>query len=152
MSGSQPDTPDITPNITRIRRENALRLLHAYVAEQAQGGMPPKGLEQAFAARLQVSPSTWSQLKNQRPISDKMARQIERLCEQAPGWLDVARDDEQACAAPDPAEERLVDEVRVIWRSGNARTRRALRTAVRAFRAESAMPPEAPEGLTSSSE
>jgi hypothetical protein len=137
MPGSAPETP----NLTRIRRENALRLLQAYVAEQARDGVPPKGLEQAFAARLQVSPSTWSQLKNQRPISDKMARQIERLCGREPGWLDVPPMDEEdgAPGLPDAAEERLVAEVRAIWRAGNARTRRALRTAVLAFKAEEAV-------------
>lgn len=41
----------------------------------------PKGLEQAFAARLQISPSMWSQIKSSRPIGDKLARQIEQHSE-----------------------------------------------------------------------
>ena len=118
-------------NTTRVRRDNALQLLQTYVAEQAQSGVPPKGLEQAFAAKLQVSASTWSQLKNQRPISDKMARQIERLCGLDAGWLDQAKG--PRATAVDAAEERLVAQVRAIWRGGNARTRRALRTAVLAL-------------------
>ena len=136
----QPDTheplmPDVAPSatreLTRLRRDNALWLLQQFVADQAQSGMPPKGLEQAFAARLQVSPSTWSQLKNQRPISDKMARQIEHGCGKATGWLDAEHAELHSTRAePDAAEERLIAEVRAIWRTGNARTRRALRTAV----------------------
>lgn len=127
-------------NLTVTRRRNALRLLQNFVAEQTQAGMPPKGLEQAFAARLQISPSTWSQLKNQRPISDKMARQIEGLCGCEPGWLDHLPEDD-APAPADDAEERLIAEVRAIWRASNSRTRRALRTAVRSFRKANAAPP-----------
>ena len=138
-----PDTPSKSPESTRQaaqrRRDNALLLLQHFVAEQAQSGVPPKGLEQAFAARLQVSPSTWSQLKNQRPISDKMARQIEHGCDKPVGWLDAEHAELHSAAdEPDAAEERLIAEVRAIWRSGNARTRRALRTAIKAVGAPQA--------------
>ena len=125
-------------NLTRVRRDNALALLQQFVADQAHGGVPPKGLEQAFAAKLQVSPSTWSQLKNQRPISDKMARQMEQACAVHSGWLDELHAAEvDPSGEPDAAEERLIAEVRAIWRSGNARTRRALRTAIKSLGAES---------------
>ena len=138
-----PDTPSKSPEsarqATQRRRDNALLLLQQFVAEQAQSGVPPKGLEQAFAAKLQVSPSTWSQLKNQRPISDKMARQIEHGCDKPVGWLDAEHAElHNAADEVDAAEERLIAEVRAIWRTGNARTRRALRTAIKAVGAPQA--------------
>ena len=138
-SDTPPRSPESTRQATQRRRDNALLLLQQFVAEQAQSGVPPKGLEQAFAARLQVSPSTWSQLKNQRPISDKMARQIEHGCDKPTGWLDAEHPElNGASNEPDAAEERLIAEVRAIWRSGNARTRRALRTAIKAVGAPQA--------------
>jgi hypothetical protein len=66
-------------NITVARRQNALALFQAFAAKALDEGSPPKGLEQAFAATLQISPSLWSQIKSARPIGDKLARQIEHL-------------------------------------------------------------------------
>src|SRR5580698_84858 len=87
-------------NITVTRRQNALALFQAYAEKALAAGASPKGLEQAFAATLQISPSMWSQIKSSRPIGDKLARQIEALCARPAGWLDAAR----TTASPSAAE------------------------------------------------
>ena len=46
-------------NITVTRRQNALALFQAYAEKALAAGASPKGLEQAFAATLQISPSMW---------------------------------------------------------------------------------------------
>jgi uncharacterized protein YoxC len=62
---------------TLTRRQNALA---QDTAEKAPAsGTSRKGLDQSFAATLQISPSMWSQIKSSRPIGDKLARQIEQL-------------------------------------------------------------------------
>jgi hypothetical protein len=53
------------------------------VREGARRRLAAQGLEQAFAASLQISPSLWSQIKSARPIGDKLARQIEKLARRA---------------------------------------------------------------------
>ena len=60
-------------NTTITRRQNALALFQAYAEKALAAGTPPKGLEQTFAATLQISPSMWSQIKSARPIGDKLA-------------------------------------------------------------------------------
>ena len=57
-------------NITIHRRRNALTLFQAYAEAALAGGAAPKGLEQSFAAKLEISPSMWSQIKSARPIGD----------------------------------------------------------------------------------
>ena len=79
-------------SLARHRRMNVLALFQAHAERAVAGGAPPKGLEQAFAAALEISPSMWSQIKSSRPIGDKLARQIERHCAKPKGWLDEARD------------------------------------------------------------
>src|SRR6185369_5317546 len=75
-------------NLTIVRRQNAIALFQAYAEQALSAGLAPKGLEQSFAAAVQISPSMWSQIKSSRPIGDKLARQIERHCGKAAGWLD----------------------------------------------------------------
>ena len=111
------------PNITLTRRRNALTLFQAYAENAMAGGMPPKGLEQSFAAAVQISPSMWSQIKSSRPIGDKLARQLEKLCGKSTDWLDEARDD----ATPTPAEKAFQELALAAWRASNAAGRRALR-------------------------
>lgn len=66
-------------------------MLHRRFLEEAIAtGLPAKGLDQAFAQKIEVSPSMWSQIKSSRPIGDTLARQIERHCEVEIGWLDRA--------------------------------------------------------------
>lgn len=92
-----------TPNTTVARRKRVLQLLQTFVQEQTSQGVPPKGLEQAFAAKLQISPSRLSQIKNARPIGDKLARQIERMCDKPRNWLDAGDDASDQRAPHDPA-------------------------------------------------
>ncbi|MBN9698678.1 MAG: hypothetical protein J0L85_23070, partial [Zoogloea sp.] len=79
------------PHTTVTRRHNVLALFQEHAEQALAAGAPPKGLEQAFAATLQISPSMWSQIKSARPIGDKLARQIESLTGRPAGWLDEAR-------------------------------------------------------------
>ena len=116
-------------NITITRRQNTLALFQAYAEKSLAAGTAPKGLEQAFAATLQISPSMWSQIKSSRPIGDKLARQIESACAQRPGWLDEARKD----AMPSAAETAFVELALNAWRSTNSAGRKALREHLRSF-------------------
>jgi hypothetical protein len=110
-------------NITLTRRRNALALFQAYAEHELSSGTPPKGLEQTFAAKLQVSPSMWSQIKSSRPIGDKLARQIEAHCAKPDGWLDQ----EQDAPVISAAEKAFLDLALRAWRSTNAAGRRELR-------------------------
>mgnify|MGYP001586774745 CR=1 FL=1 len=114
-------------NITITRRQNALALFKAYAEKALAAGAAPKGLEQAFAATLEISASMWSQIKSSRPIGDKLARQIEQHCSQAAGWLDEAR----VVEGPSPAEQQFVELALKAWRSTNAAGRKALRAHVK---------------------
>ena len=114
-------------NSTITRRQNALALFQAYAEKGLASGAAPKGLEQAFAATLQISPSMWSQIKSARPIGDKLARQIESACERPLGWLDAARDD----ATPSAAERAFLDLALKAWRATNSAGRKDLRAKVK---------------------
>ena len=120
-------TQDVS-NLTVVRRQNALALFQAYLENAVSNGASPKGLEQAFAATLQISPSMWSQIKSSRPIGDKLARQIEVLCGKPMGWLDEAR----TLAAPTPAESAFMELALRAFRSTNSDGRRALRDHLKA--------------------
>ena len=115
-------------NTTVTRRQNALALFQAYAEASLGRGAPPKGLEQAFAEVLQISPSMWSQIKSSRPIGDRLARQIEAHGGKPPGWLDQAHAPQQ----PTPAERAFQDLALATWRATNASGRRALRLQLRA--------------------
>jgi len=110
-------------NTTITRRQNALALFQTYAEKALASGSPPKGLEQAFAATLQISPSMWSQIKASRPIGDKLARQIESNTGRPGGWLDEARVD----ATPTAAEKAFMDLALSAWRATNSSGRKALR-------------------------
>lgn len=118
---------DTVPNITIIRRQNALALFQEYAAARIAAGEPAKGLEQAFAAQLEISPSMWSQVKASRPISDKLARQMESHTKKPQGWLDEPHGGHQ----PDAAEERFVELARAAWRAANAPGKRELARLMR---------------------
>jgi len=115
------------PDTTLTRRRNALALFKAYAEEALAAGASPKGMEQAFAAILQISPSMWSQIKASRPIGDKLARQIETLCARPLGWLDETRQD----AAPDAAEAAFVELALKAWRASSGAGRKELRQHLR---------------------
>ena len=117
------------PPITVTRRRNALVLHRRFLEASIAAGLPAKGLDQAFAKKLEISPSMWSQIKSARPIGDTLARQIEQHCGVESGWLD--RDD-LAADAPDPAEERFIATARQAWRAANAKGKRELSRRLRA--------------------
>ncbi len=110
-------------NITLTRRQNALALFQDYAEKALASGTSPKGLEQSFAATLQISPSMWSQIKSSRPIGDKLARQFESACGKPSGWLDELRKD----VAPSAAETAFIELALAAWRSTNSAGRKALR-------------------------
>jgi hypothetical protein len=114
-------------NITLNRRRNALSLFQAYAETAVAGGIPPKGLEQSFAAKLEISPSMWSQIKSSRPIGDKLARQIEQHCGKAAGWLD----EEREAQGLTQAEQQFLALALKAWRATNSEGRRALRAQLR---------------------
>ncbi len=111
------------PNITIARRQNALALFQDYAEKALAMGASPKGLEQAFAATLQISPSMWSQIKSSRPIGDKLARQIEAMTGRPPAWLDA----QHKTASNTPAESEFLDLALTAYRSTNAAGRKNLR-------------------------
>jgi hypothetical protein len=110
-------------NLTLTRRQNVLALFQDHAEKAIAAGAPPKGLEQAFAAMLQISPSLWSQIKSSRPIGDKLARQVEAMCGQPPGWLDA----EHAATRPTAAEAAFLDLALAAYRATNSAGRKALR-------------------------
>ena len=89
---------------TVFRRRNVLALFQAYAESALSAGTAPKGLEQAFAAHVEISPSMWSQIKSSRPIGDKLARQIEQHCGKPAGWLD----EEREAAGLTPGEQQFL--------------------------------------------
>ena len=124
-------------NITVTRRHNALALFKEHAEKALASGAAPKGLEQAFAAALQISPSMWSQIKSSRPIGDKLARQIESCCGKPAGWLDAA----QASAAPTPAEAAFLELALAAHRSTNSAGRKALREHLKSLLPAPSPPP-----------
>jgi len=111
-------------NLTLTRRRNALTLFQAYAEKALAAGAAPKGLEQAFAATLEISPSMWSQIKSSRPIGDKLARQIEQHSGKPAGWLDEERETETVT----PGEQQFLALALQAWRATNSAGRKALRT------------------------
>ena len=100
-----------------------MALFQAYAEKALASGAPPKGLEQTFAATLQISPSMWSQIKSSRPIGDKLARQIEQHHGKPAGWLDEARESDVVA----PSERAFLDLALKAWRATNSVGRKALR-------------------------
>ncbi|MES2611402.1 MAG: hypothetical protein V4679_14240 [Pseudomonadota bacterium] len=111
------------PPLTVIRRTNVLALHRLFLEAEVAAGKPAKGLDQAYAASLEISPSMWSQIKSSRPIGDTLARQIERHSRVDIGWLDAVH----AAEHPDPAEERFLALAREAWRKANAKGKRDMR-------------------------
>lgn len=121
------------PSIHGIRRENLGALLKSFSQAQLAAGMPPKGLEQAFAARIQISPSMLSQIKRSRNISNSLATQIECLSGKSDGWLSQPHPtaDSTNSTQAEFTEEDLIDLVRKTWRSANAQQREQIARTVR---------------------
>jgi hypothetical protein len=122
----------VPENITINRRLNVLGLFQQFAQEQMRAGVSPKGMEQAFAQKLQISPSMWSQIKSSRPIGDRLARQIEAACGQSAGWLD----EEQQPQGLSGAEQRFLALALKAWRSTNAEGRKRLKQSMQMMLAE----------------
>ena len=116
------------PNITITRRLNTVALYQEFLQRSIAAGQAPKGLDQGFAAGLEISPSMWSQIKSARPIGDKLARQIEQHAGKPAGWLDDEHQQLQLAAA---AEERMLLAARGYWRRANAADKRRLMKLLR---------------------
>jgi hypothetical protein len=110
-------------NTTVTRRLNVLALFQGYAEKALASGASPKGMEQAFAAALEISPSMWSQIKSSRPIGDKLARQIEQHQGKPVGWLDEVREDR----SPTAAEKAMMELALAAWRSTHSAGRKALK-------------------------
>ncbi len=121
-------------NTTIARRLNALALFQAYAEKALAAGASPKGLEQTFAASLEISPSMWSQIKSSRPIGDKLARQIEQHQGKPAGWLDETRASDSVA----PAERAFLDLALKAWRATNSAGRKALREQMKLAAAQRA--------------
>ncbi len=115
------------PNITVTRRQNVLNLFQQFAEEKMRAGVAPKGLEQTFAQKLQISPSMWSQIKSSRPIGDKLARQIEAACSKTHGWLD----EERPSAGLTAGEQQFLALALKAWRGTNAEGRKRLKQTMR---------------------
>jgi hypothetical protein len=115
------------PNPTIARRQNALALFQAYAERALAAGAAPKGLEQSFAATLEISPSMWSQIKSSRPIGDKLARQIEQHGNKPAGWLDEEREAQGLSLA----EQQFLALALKAWRATNSEGRKALKTQMK---------------------
>jgi hypothetical protein len=115
----------MSPNPTLVRRTNIQTLLHEFVRGCIEQGASPKGLEQEFAAQIQISPSMLSQIKGSRPIGDKLARQIEVLCGQPAFWLDIEHEESPVQALE--AEEKFIALARDAWRAADGKAKRELR-------------------------
>jgi hypothetical protein len=122
-------TTDTTPNISVLRRLNLLALLQEFAENLVATGTTTKGIDQAFAERIQVSPSMLSQMKSGRPIGNKTAAQIEALCKRPAGWLDLQHPDQK----PSPAEDAFIELARKTWRAQNSKDKRALSQWLRGF-------------------
>ena len=114
--------PTSAPQTNRLRRENLLRLLREFSEAQLALGVAAKGIEQAFATHLEVSPSTLSQLKSSRNMGDKVASQIERHAGKEPGWMDA----EHVGVMSTPGESAFIELARLAWRATDAKGRRSL--------------------------
>jgi len=114
-------------NITVNRRRNVLALFQAHAEEAIGNGVSPKGLEQAFAARLEISPSMWSQIKSSRPIGDKLARQIEQHVHKPAGWLD----EEREAGGLSSAEQQFLALALKAWRATSSEGRKALKSQMK---------------------
>ena len=118
-------------NITVNRRRSVLALFQAYAEDTIAKGAPPKGLEQTFATRLEISPSMWSQIKSSRPIGDKLARQIEQHGNKPAGWLDEEREAQGLSLA----EQQFLALALKAWRATNSDGRKVLKWQMKALAA-----------------
>ncbi|KQV52846.1 hypothetical protein ASC95_08555 [Pelomonas sp. Root1217] len=117
-------------SLSTFRRLNALALFQLFAEERIAAGDPPKGLESAWALKIEVSGATWSMAKSgARPIGDKLARQIERHCGKEAGWLD----DEREPAGLTPGEQQFLSFALNTYRQTNSDGRKRLKQLLKSF-------------------
>jgi len=127
QSPSSPARHRPVSDSTVSRRRNVLALFQAYAESAVAAGTAPKGLEQSFAAHVEISPSMWSQIKSSRPIGDKLARQLEQHCGKPAGWLDEQRE----AAGLTAGEQQFIALALKAWRATNADGRKALKAQMK---------------------
>ena len=103
-------------DVAQTRFDNAVALFEEFSRLTAPhaDSLAMRGLEGRFAARLQIQPSYWSQIKaRSRQIGERLARQFERLMHKPVGWMDEphASAEQRANA---PAHAPLDDDERFI--------------------------------------
>jgi hypothetical protein len=125
-----PSTLTDNSNITINRRLNLLTRFQEFTELHIGNGGAPKGVEQLFAAQLQLSPSRLSQIKGSRPIGDKLARQIEVTSKRPSGWLDEYHPEQTTS----PGEDVFLTMAREIWQAQNSKGKRELARIVRTFK------------------
>jgi len=113
-----------------VRRNNAHAAFQAFAEERMSSGHAPKGLEQAFAEMLEISPALWSMTKSgSRPMSDKLARQFEVRLGKPVGWMDAEREPHGLTQA----EQHTMAMALAAYRRTNAEGRRRLRALLKDF-------------------
>lgn len=113
--------------LAQRRRTNVLLAYQAFSSGYLAAGASAKGLESAFAGKLQVSASMWSMVKSgSRAIGHKLARQIETHLGMDAGHLDTEQPD--AVLPPSAAERALMDLALQAHRRANSVGRRRLRS------------------------
>lgn len=122
LNNMQASATSTTPDIHTTRKENLLGLLHEFSQRALAVGKPAKGLEVQFAQLLNISPSTLSQLKKSRNISDKVATQIEYHTGKDPGWLDAPH----SIDVVTDAESTFLDLAKKAWKGADAKEKRRL--------------------------
>ncbi len=117
-------------SISTFRRLNAVALFQTFAEERIAAGEPPKGLEAAWAAKIEVSGATWSMAKSgARPIGDKLARQIEQHCVKEVGWLDEEREP----TGLSPGEQQFLALALKTFRKTNSEGRKRLKQFLKSF-------------------
>ena len=120
-------TAEAAPNVTILRRQNLLVLLQEFAENWVATGTTTKGIDQAFAERIQVSPSMLSQMKSGRPIGNKIAQQVEALCKRNAGWLDEQHLNQKS----KPDEDAFITLARSVWRSHNSKKKKEIEKFLR---------------------
>lgn len=114
-----------------IRKNNLLACYQAFAEEQVLLGHAPKGLDQSFAAVLQISPTALSSHKSgKRPIGDKLAAQFESALQKPQGWFSEEREP----TGLSQAEQAFIAQALSTFRATNAEGRRRLRHLLRDFK------------------
>jgi hypothetical protein len=121
------DSTNPPSDLTTTRRLNLLSEFREFSKGLIDAEEQPKGLDAAFAAKLQISGTTWSMAKSgSRPIGEKLARQFEVALEKPAYWLDEPR----TSTVVTEAEQRFLNRALEVWRGTNSAGRKRLARAL----------------------